>query len=212
MTDTQPTDSVPTDAAASTREHSDVRHDSIIPEEISMAAFQSSARASTALMIASWTRLLALVPVIGLLTISAVLVLVTSKNVIHATKEAITGSIGLVDLAVEYVEFTDMYLLGIALFIMALGMFSLFITDRIPMPEWLDFHDFDDLKERLVSVIVVMLGVYFFGEVLKGAHGIDLLWLGFSIGAIIIALSIFMRFVFQRHKHDGDAGKAPVHA
>lgn len=176
----------------------DETSDSIIPDEISLAALQSSARASTALMIASWTRMLAIVPVIGLLVISAALVLVTSKDVVHATSEAVSGHLALVDLAVEYVEFTDMYLLGIALFIMALGIFSLFITDRVPTPAWLDFQDFDDLKERLVSVIVVMLGVYFLGVVLKGGHGIDLLWLGLSIATIILTMSAFIRFVFQK--------------
>lgn len=177
-------------------------HGSIIPEELSVKAIQSSARASTALMIASWTRLLALVPVVGLLIISAALVIVTTLKVIHTTREAFANHITLVQVAVEYVEYTDIYLLAIALFIMALGMFSLFITDRIPMPEWLDFHDFDDLKERLVSIIVVMLGVYFLGAVLKGAHGLDLLWLGLSIAAIIAALSLFIRFVFQKENID----------
>lgn len=176
--------------------------DSIIPEELSVKAIQSSARASTALMIASWTRLLALVPVVGLLIISASLVIVTTFKVIHTTREAFANHITLAQVAVEYVEYTDIYLLAIALFIMALGMFSLFITDRIPMPEWLDFHDFDDLKERLVSIIVVMLGVYFLGAVLKGAHGLDLLWLGLSIAAIIVALSLFIRFVFQKENID----------
>ena len=179
--------------------------DSIIPEEISLAALHSSARASTALMIAGWTRMLAIVPAMGLLAISAALVLVTTKDVAHATAEAVAGHLALVDLAVEYVEFTDMYLLGIALFIMSLGIFSLFITDRVPTPAWLDFHDFDDLKERLVSVIVVMLGVYFLGVVLKGGNGLDLLWLGLSIATIILTMSAFIRFVFQKG-HEAPAG------
>ena len=73
----------------------------------------------------------------------------------------------------------------------------LFISENIPLPLWLEFHDFDDLKERLTSVIVVMIGVFFLGHVLKNAQGIDTLWIGLGCAAVIIALSVFMRTVFK---------------
>ena len=66
------------------------------------------------------------------------------------------------------------------------------------LPHWLEFNDLDDLKERLVSVVVVMLGVYFLGEVMAGADGQGLLHLGISISVVIAALTLFTKFVFHK--------------
>ena len=123
----------------------------------------------------------------------------TTIAVVEEIVHSFTHAVGLVELAIELVEFTDMYLLAVALYIVALGLVTLFITDRIPLPAWLSFHDFDDLKERLVSVIIVMLGVFFLGEVLKGASGLDLIWLAASIALIIGALTVFVKLVFKAH-------------
>ncbi|MBP3222901.1 MAG: YqhA family protein [Actinomycetaceae bacterium] len=180
----------------------------LVPTEFSTDALAQSARGARGLFFISWSRLLALIPALGLFVISAVIVFVTSAEAVKVTVEGFHGGVHLTQLAVEYVEFTDLYLLAIALFIMALGIFSLFITDRIPMPKWLEFHDFDDLKERLVSVIVVMLGVYFLGTVLKGGHGLDLLWLGLSIAVVVIALSFFVRFVFKGEEEPTETSEA----
>jgi uncharacterized membrane protein YqhA len=76
----------------------------------------------------------------------------------------------------------------------------LFVTDKIPLPKWLEFHDLDDLKERLISVIVVMLGVYFLGVVLSGRGGLDLVWLGVGICLVIGALTFFTSAVFKHRE------------
>ncbi len=158
-----------------------------------------SKRANQAQRAISQTRLIAAIPAIGLALCSFVLVIATTIRAVLTTMEFIADEIDLSDLTIEYVEFTDMYLLGVVLFMTALGLTTLFITQKIPLPAWLEFHDFDDLKERLVSVIVVMLGVHFLGAVLKGVSGIDLLWLGLGICVVIIALTAFTSAVFKRH-------------
>lgn len=150
--------------------------------------------------LAGWTRFVAGVPCMGLFLCSLALVVLTTIQAVAVTIHWVQGGAGLIDLAIEYVEFTDMYLLAVVLYIVALGLFSLFITDEIELPDWLAFHDFDDLKERLVSVIVVMMGVYFLGVVLKGGHGLDLLWLGLAVGVVIISLTLFSKLVFKAHR------------
>ena len=155
--------------------------------------------ANRAQRVLSQTRLIAAIPAFGLVLCSFVLVVATTVDAVLTTLEFIGGEADLSTLSIEYVEFTDMYLLGVVLFMTALGLMTLFITNKIPLPSWLEFHDFDDLKERLVSVIVVMLGVHFLGVVLKGVTGIDLLWLGLGICVVIIALTAFTSAVFKRH-------------
>lgn len=143
------------------------------------------------------TRFIASVPAIGLLAASAVLAVGTFIELVIYTFEYITAAIDFHELAIEYVECADVFLLAVALYILSIGLVSLFITDRLLLPKWLTFHDFDDLKERLTSVIIVMIGVNFLGHVLKGGSGINTLWLGLACAAIIIALSIFVKTVFK---------------
>ena len=143
------------------------------------------------------TRFVATVPATGMLIASVVLAIGTLIALIISSYEFIVGEISLHDLTIEYVEHADAFLLAVALYIMSIGLTTLFISENIPLPLWLEFHDFDDLKERLTSVIVVMIGVFFLGHVLKNAQGIDTLWIGLGCAAVIIALSVFMRTVFK---------------
>lgn len=42
-----------------------------------------------------------------------------------------------------------------------------------------------------------MLGVMFLGVVMKGASGVDLLWLGLGTSIIIVALTLFVKLVIK---------------
>ncbi|MCH3968760.1 MAG: YqhA family protein [Atopobiaceae bacterium] len=150
--------------------------------------------------VAGWTRFIAGVPAVGLFICAVVLAVETFLDVMVSTIEVVAEAEGPVVLATEYVEYADLFLLAVALYILSLGMFTLFVTDKVPLPSWLEFHDFDDLKERLIAVIVVMLAVYFLGLVLKGEPVQDLLVLGLAIGVIIFALTFFVKFVFKAER------------
>ncbi len=149
----------------------------------------------------AYTRFIAVVPAIGFFVAAIVLSVGTLGSVIHISLEFAMGHLDLSTLAIELVESADLFLLSVVLYILALGLISLFITDRLPLPAWLAFHDFDDLKERLVSVIGAMMGVYFLGYVLKGATGLDVLWMGVAIAVVVAALSLFVRSVLKRGDH-----------
>lgn len=153
--------------------------------------------AAVARKITGWTRFVAGVPAIGLFICSVVMAVATFVDMIGETIACVTEGAPLTTLATDYIEFADIFLLAVVLYIMALGLFTLFVTDKVPLPEWLEFHDFDDLKERLVSVLCVMLGVTFLGIVMKGQSGLDLLWLGLSMATVIVALTLFVRLIIK---------------
>lgn len=146
--------------------------------------------------ITSHTRFLASIPAVGLFICAVVLAVATLVHVIIAVYELCTGAVDLAHLSIEFVEYADLFLLSVALYILSLGLICLFVSDRIPLPCWLEFHDFDDLKERLASVICIMLGVYFLGYILEGHTGTDTLWLGLASAIIIVALGFFVSNVF----------------
>ena len=143
------------------------------------------------------TRFVATVPSIGLFIASVVMAVGTFLDLVASSYAFVIGESSLHELTIEYVEYADTFLLAVALYILSIGLLSLFVNEKIPLPSWLEFHDFDDLKERLTSVISVMIGVFFLGHVLKGGQGIETLWLGLGCAAIIIALSVFIRAAFS---------------
>ena len=146
----------------------------------------------------SGSRFIAFIPVVGLflsaiyLTISS---LVTSVFVIF---EAATGEIGAKDSLVEFVESADIFLLAIVLYIIALGIYSLFISDDIKLPKWLEFHTLDDLKEKFISVVIVALGVSFFGTVIGGSTATDIAFKGVGIACVVFTLSYYAKAVLSK--------------
>ncbi|MBO4365571.1 MAG: YqhA family protein [Eggerthellaceae bacterium] len=149
----------------------------------------------------AYTRYIAIVPAIGFFISAIVLSLGTLLGVVKASADFATHPAHVHDLAINLVECADLFLLSVVLYMLALGLISLFVTDRLPLPTWLSFHDFDDLKERLVSVIGAMMGVFFLGYVLDGATGLDVLWMGLAIAVVLAALSFFVRNVLMKGGH-----------
>ena len=151
-----------------------------------------------------YTRFMAAVPSFGLFIAAVAMTLSTLLSTVGVTIEVIKGELTMQDMLVEYIEYADFFLLSIVLYIMSVGLYSLFIDDKIEMPSWLEIHTLDDLKEKLVSVIVVVMGVYFLGRLIHGAAALDLLCMGGGIGAVILSLAYFVRHIMVAHKAHAD--------
>jgi uncharacterized membrane protein YqhA len=95
-------------------------------------------------------------------------------------------------LAVELIEITDIILLGTVLYIVALGLYQLFIDRNLPLPHWLKVNDLTDLKRDLIGVVVVLLGVSFLGEVVNWEGDSDVLPLGAAVALVIAALGFIL--------------------
>src|SRR5579884_3509257 len=54
-------------------------------------------------------------------------------------------------LAVEFIELIDLFLLGTVLYIIALGLYELFIDENLPTPTWLTVANLYDLKSMLIG-------------------------------------------------------------
>ena len=95
--------------------------------------------------------------------------------------------------AVGFIEILDLFLLGTVLYIIALGLYQLFIDDKLPLPAWMHLHTLTDLKVELINVIIVLLGVSFLGAVVQWDGGPNILALGLGIGAILAAYALLLR-------------------
>jgi uncharacterized membrane protein YqhA len=97
-------------------------------------------------------------------------------------------------LVLEAIEGLDIFLLGTAFFIVAMGLYELFIKQPGETLDWLHVRDLDDLKARLLGVVVVVLSVFFLEQVINWDGKSNLLSLGIAealmIGAITLAINV----------------------
>lgn len=90
-------------------------------------------------------------------------------------------------LSVTVTEMIDLYLIGLVLIIIALGLYQLFIDPDIELPEWLDTPSFEALKGRLLVVVVVVLAVMFLGYAAEATDATFIAGIGVAISLVIIA-------------------------
>ena len=92
----------------------------------------------------------------------------------------------------------DLFLIGVTFLISGIGLYELFIRDipsqgTVSLPAWLEIHDLNDLKGRVVAMIVLVLAVGFVEAAVDEPSGQQILELGGGTALVIIALTIFIR-------------------
>jgi uncharacterized membrane protein YqhA len=145
--------------------------------------------------LAGLTRYLVIAPIVGLFVAAVVLTWVAVVDVVKITREVIGGHLELNQTVVGFIEVADIFLLAVVLYIMALGLYELFIDPNLPLPEWLVVRSLEDLKEKLIGVVVVVLAIFFLGRVIESDNPLELLYLGVGIAAVIAALAYFAKSV-----------------
>jgi uncharacterized membrane protein YqhA len=96
----------------------------------------------------------------------------------------------------------DTFLIGATLIIAAFGLYELFVARinpaslRLPLPHWLEMTDLNDLKARVLSMIILVVAVSFVDLLLELQLGeaLDILYLGTGVAIFIIALTVYLRF------------------
>lgn len=116
---------------------------------------------------------------------------VLAKGIYHAFVESSYDLAAAQHLAVELIEMTDLFLLGMVLYVVAIGMYQLFIDDQLPVPGWMQVHSLNQLKTQIINVVVVLLVVTFLGDAIVWLEGIEILYFGAAVSTVVIAVSIF---------------------
>lgn len=93
-------------------------------------------------------------------------------------------------LAVTCIELIDSFLLGIAFYMVAIGLYELFLNRQIDTPGWLHVRSLDDLKTRLLAVTILVLSVFFLEQVMNWDRKSDILALGIAEALVIFAITL----------------------
>jgi uncharacterized membrane protein YqhA len=153
------------------------------------------------------SRFIIVLAVIGSFVGSAILLVIAAITLFSIAWNEIVdfdpddlGGAHIDSLAVELIEITDIILLGTVLYIVALGLYQLFIDRNLPLPDWLKVNDLTDLKRDLIGVVVVLLGVSFLGEVVNWEGESDVLPLGAAVALVIAALGFILWLTPKSHE------------
>jgi uncharacterized membrane protein YqhA len=103
----------------------------------------------------------------------------------------------------------DLFLIGATLMIAAFGFYELFVSKvgaaggrrPLALPAWLEMTDLDDLKARVISMIILVTAVSFTDVVLEFGHEtLDVLYLGAGVAVFIGSLTVYLRFGSGRNR------------
>ncbi|GHO87459.1 YqhA family protein [Dictyobacter formicarum] len=160
----------------------------------------------------SGSRYLILIAVAGSLLASIILLLYGAAMIVKLAIEVATHPIFTTEdakpLAVACIEVIDLFLLATVLYIIALGLYELFIGADLPTLPWLIINTLDDLKVRLIGVVIVLLSVTFLASVVEWKGNTNILTLGAGIGLVLLALGYILRQVDTTHMPDE---QGPLH-
>jgi uncharacterized membrane protein YqhA len=96
-------------------------------------------------------------------------------------------------ITVELIEIVDSFLIATALLIFAVSLYELFI-DKLNLPEWMLAHDLYELKTKLSSMIVLVMGVKFLEKLLDVKDAVGLMQISIAtalMSAVLIAFGYF---------------------
>ena len=93
---------------------------------------------------------------------------------------------------VQMIASLDSLLLAIVLYIFSVAIYELFFG-KINVPDWLVIDNLDGLKEKLASVIILILAVTFLEHLVEWKDAKETLMFGISIAAVLIALVFYMQ-------------------
>ena len=156
------------------------------------------------------SRYLILIAVLGALLAATALLVYGFAETVSVVKYAIqSGEVsrkGAKTMAIEFIEIIDLFLMATVFYIIALGLYELFIDSDVQLPKWLEIRTLDDLKSKLIAVVVVVLAVLFLGQAVTWDGQTDLMGLGIGIAAVIAALTWFLGVKVAKTPKGGDKG------
>ncbi|MBM3743562.1 MAG: YqhA family protein [Actinobacteria bacterium] len=137
------------------------------------------------------TRYAVFVPALASIFGAILLMAQGSIGIAIVVVDAILNDLGLKEMIVEVLTAVDAILLGTVLLVIGYGLYELFIDTEIEVPLWLRVEDLDDLKSKLIGVVVAILAVVFVGVFVDSNRSDDVISYGVGAGALVVGLAIF---------------------
>ena len=137
------------------------------------------------------SRFVVIVPALAAMIGAIVLMILGSIEILWASLGVFIDQAPLKETIVDVLAAVDAILLGTVLLVIGYGLYELFVDTNINVPAWLEINDLDDLKAKLIGVIVAIIAVIFVGELVDAKSANDVMYYGIGAGAVVLALAAF---------------------
>ena len=102
---------------------------------------------------------------------------------------------GAKQLTLTVIESIDMFLVGAISYIVAVGLYKLFISqDEEQILKRVKIEKLADLENKIIGVVVVAMAVAFLGKATEAVDALAVLHGGTGVAVVIGALCLFLRF------------------
>lgn len=137
------------------------------------------------------TRYAVIVPSLAAIIGALLLMAQGSIEMVTVAIDAISKGAALKETIVEVLTAVDAILLGTVLLVIGYGLYELFIDAEIDVPAWLRVENLDDLKSKLIGVVVAIIAVVFVGVFVDSNRAGDVISYGVGAGALVVGLAVF---------------------
>jgi uncharacterized membrane protein YqhA len=137
------------------------------------------------------TRYAVFVPAVASIIGALLLMAQGSISILMIVVNAVLNDAYLKETIVEVLTAVDAILLGTVLLVIGYGLYELFVDTKLEVPEWLEVRDLDDLKSKLIGVVVAIIAVVFVGVFVDTNRASDVVSYGLGAGALVAGLALF---------------------
>ena len=132
-----------------------------------------------------------LIPAVASIIGALLLMAQGSIEIVKVVIDAVISQSYLKDVIVGVLTAVDAILLGTVLLVIGYGLYELFIDSDLEVPAWLQVKDLDDLKSKLIGVVVAIIAVVFVGVFVDANRAAEVASYGLGAGALVIGLAVF---------------------
>jgi uncharacterized membrane protein YqhA len=148
------------------------------------------------------TRYAVIVPAIASIIGALLLMAQGSIEMVTVVIQSVTTHEYIKDTVVGVLTAVDAILLGTVLLVIGYGLYELFVDPELTVPDWLQVHDLDDLKSKLIGVVVAIIAVVFVGVFVDANRADEVLSYGIGAGALVAGLAVFALATRKKDKPD----------
>jgi uncharacterized membrane protein YqhA len=120
-----------------------------------------------------------------------VLMILGSIEIVRSALDVVLEQVPLKETVVSILTSVDAILLGTVLLVIGYGLYELFVDTNLEVPDWLEITTLDDLKAKLIGVVVAIIAVIFVGVLVDAKSPNEVLYYGVGAGAVVLALAAF---------------------
>ncbi len=137
------------------------------------------------------SRFIVAVPALGSIVGAFILMGIGTWEIVASFLKLLDTEVKVKESVVAILTAIDTLLLATVLLVIGYGLYELFVDANVRLPPWLEIKSLDDLKAKLIGVVVAIIAVVFLGVLVDSTDANDIMLIGIGAGAVVIGLAAF---------------------